>query len=139
MIWTAFNARFFAQFPHLEEHALKMFDYFDDEEPGHYLIFETILQPRLDDVAETDDHEFKRLMRFVEQTAVDDSNLVYIGLGEPLPSLRNANRIRAEAGPITLRAIEVAERTRIQHIRDRESSPLLDGLMKLLNIRGKKK
>ncbi len=115
-----------------------MFDYFDDEEPGHYLIFETILQPRLDDVAETDDHEFKRLMRFVEQTAVDDSNLVYISLGEPLSSLRNANRIRAEAGPLTLQAIEGAERTRIQHIRDRESSPLLDGLMKLLNIRGKK-
>lgn len=138
MIWTGFNARFFDQFPDMEERALKMFDYFGDEEPGYYLVFEMILQPRLDEVAETDDHEFNRLMTFVEQIAADDSNLVYVGLGEPLPSLRNSNRIRAEAGPLTLRAIEGAERTRIQHIRDRESSPLLDGVINLLNIRGKK-
>jgi hypothetical protein len=130
MIWTGFNARFFDQFPDMEERALKIFHFFGHEEPGHYLVFENILRPRLDEVAESDDHEFKRLMGFVEQTAAEDQTLVYIGLGELLPSLRNADRIRAEAGPLTLRAIEEAERARIRHIRDRESSPLLDGIIK---------
>jgi len=109
MTFDAFNEETFRRFPKLKEISTAKFDYFGDEEPGCYLIFEDILMDEIKQAAANGEKEYlHQLMNFVEEVAAGDMNcrdLVAIGLGEVLPSIAEAATIYEMCGPMTRRVV----------------------------------
>ena len=100
-----FNSSLYSAFPEMRAIVKDKVDYFGDEEPGSYLVFEQILVPAIQDAGTIDPIRLKELMDFVESVARVDSNMVGICLGEVIQTLPNAQQVREAAGPITKRAI----------------------------------
>ena len=122
-----------SSFPELALLASERLAYFEEEQPGSYILFEQILIPAIDAAAETGSPGLKRLMDFVEEIAAHhDRDLVMIGLGEWLPGSPNVSTIIAVAGTETRNAIWLAERERIRRQRASESSPILSFLAKFI-------
>ena len=114
MTSSEFNSKLFAAFPELREIAIREFDYYDfenkepdheDKEPGHYVVFEDVLRPAIEEAASRDENKLKKLMQFVEEVAQNDENIVGVCLGEVLPTLINKRQILECAGPVTRRIL----------------------------------
>jgi hypothetical protein len=136
MTHQTFNAECFRAFPHLREVAAEKFDYFGDEEPGSYLIFEGLLVPEIESAASRDPEYLERLMSFVEEVAQPGfgacDDLVVIGLGEVIASSANEAKIRAVAGPNTTIAIQKAERSAEKIRLHRDRSPIASLVRRVL-------
>jgi hypothetical protein len=136
------NSECFRAFPHLKEIAAEKFCYIGDEEPGSYLIFESVLVPEIERAASGDTPYLVRLMNFVEEVAQPGfgrcDDLVQIGLGERLPSILGADAIRAAAGPQMKEALWRAERYLVQAERSQNASPLMSLLRRAILPRKKR-
>jgi hypothetical protein len=128
MTHQTFNSECFRAFPHLKEVAAEKFDYFGDEEPGSYIIFESVLVPEIESASSSEPEYLMRLMSFVEEVAKPGlgtcDDLVVIGLGERIASIPNESKIRAAAGPNTMVAIRKAERAAEKIRLHRDRSPI---------------
>lgn len=142
MTHQTLNSELYQAFPKLREIAAQKFDYFGDEEPGSYTIFEGVLVPEIEQAAISDLAYLHKLMDFVETVAQPGfgscHGLVQIGLGERLRGIANADTIRAAAGPNTKEAFWYAERYLVQAERSQNSSPLMSLLRRAILPRKKR-
>ena len=131
-----FAPRLFDTFPAFKARADELFDYFGDDAPGSYLLFEDILVPEIEAAADNNPAYLAQLMSFVEEVAEPGfsncDDLVQIGLGEWLASSKHPDQIKAAAGPHTAEAIWRAERSRARAERQINASPNTALVHKLL-------
>jgi hypothetical protein len=142
MTHQTFNHECFLAFPHLKEIAAKEFSYMGDQPFGTYMVFEGVLVPEIESAASRDPEYLARLMSFVEEVAQPGlgtcNDLVQIGLGERLPSMKNSDAIHSAAGPRTKEAIWRAERYLVHAERSQNWSPIISFIRRLTLPRKKR-